>query len=309
MAAMGELHEYAARRDGVFCLADARSFDLTDAQIRRQREREWRTLFDGVYIYAGAPLTPRALLRAACLAAAPNAAVSHRSGAFIYEVPGGRADLAELTSFRWLRCTQPGLIVHESNRIDPVDIRLIDGIPVMRPERVLIELASIYRSPDFIETVLHAMRRKRLVTYDSTVATFQRLAKRGRGGIRVTRTVLERWDPNLKATESPPETALFQILRSAALGTSVVPQFEILDEKGVFVARPDVALPERKIAVEYDSDQEHTDEISLARDNARRNRLMAHGWIVVIARRADVRSGGAHVIAAIRAHLSRPKLA
>jgi len=198
--------------------------------------------------------------------------------------------------------------VHESNRIDPRDVQLIDGIPVMRPERVLIELASIYKSPDFVEKVLHVMRRKRLVTYASTLEAFHRLAKRGRPGIAVTRVVLARWDPAEKPAESVPETELLQILRAARLGR-VVPQLEIFDASGRFIARPDVALPDSMIAVEYDSDAEHTDEMSLARDNARRNRLMAAGWLVVSARRQDVRTGGAFVVAAVRAHLSRPQLA
>jgi hypothetical protein len=200
------------------------------------------------------------------------------------------------------------LLVHESNRIDPRDVTLIDGIPVMRPERVLIELASICKSPDFIEKVLHVMRRKRLVTYASTREVFDRLAKRGRRGIGVTRIVLERWDPSDKPSESPPETGLVQILRAAGVGR-VVPQLEICDANGRFIARPDAVLPDTKVAVEYDSDAEHTDEMSLARDNARRNRLMAAGWIVVTARKPDVRNGGGEVVAAIRAHLSRPQLA
>jgi very-short-patch-repair endonuclease len=178
----------------------------------------------------------------------------------------------------------------------------------MRPERVLIELASIYKSPDFIEKVLHVMRRKRLVTYTSTREVFDRLAKRGRPGIRVTRIVLERWDPEEKPAESVPETALLQILRNAGIGR-VVPQLEIFDSAGRFIARPDVALPDSRIAVEYDSDAEHTDEMSLARDNARRNRLLAAGWIVVTARNTDVRNGGDQVVAAVRAHHARPQLA
>ena len=48
---------------------------------------------------------------------------------------------------------------------------------------------------------------------------------------------------------------------------------------------------------------------SLARDNVRRNRLMAAGWIVVAARKRDVRNGGADVVAAVRAQLARRELA
>jgi very-short-patch-repair endonuclease len=115
------------------------------------------------------------------------------------------------------------------------------------------------------------------------------------------RQVIERWDPAHKPTESPPESTLLQILRDAGLGR-VIPQYEICDQEGRFVARTDVGIPDDRIAVEYDSDQEHTDEMSLARDNSRRNRIMAVGWIVVSARKADLERGGRELLAAIRAH-------
>src|SRR3954468_577722 len=253
-----------------------------------------------VFLVPGAPLAPRSRIRAACKAGAPNAAASHRSGAAMLSLPGGRQDLAEVSCPRWLRTRHSGLIVHESNRIDPRDVREIDGIPVMRPERILIELASIYRSPDFIEVVLHAMLRKKLATIASTTATFRRLARRGRPGIKVVRAVLVRWDPSLKVTDSPPETSLLQLLRGAGLGR-VVPQFVIRDARGDFVARADIGLPDLRVTVEYDSDEEHTDEISIALDNARRLDVIAAGWFPITVRKRDLRSRPDAVIAAIRA--------
>ena len=89
-------------------------------------------------------------------------------------------------------------------------------------------------------------------------------------------------------------------VEAANLGR-VVPQLEIYDERGVFIARPDATLPDVRITVEYESDQEHTDEMSLARDNVRRNRLMAQGWLVVAARKFDIRNGGDEIVAAVRA--------
>jgi hypothetical protein len=270
------------------------------------RVPHWTVLHRGVFLMPGAPLTPRAMIRAACVAGAPHAAASHRSGAALFELPGGRQDLAEVTCPRWLRTAHSDLIVHESKRIDPEDVRMIDGIPVMRPERVLIELASIYRSPNFIELVLHAVLRKKLGTIGSTVTVFNRLAKRGRPGIAVVRAVLERWDPSLSATpETPPETTLFQILRDAGLGR-VVPQHVVRDVNGRFVARVDIGLPDLRVTVEYDSDQEHTNEITIANDNERRNDVIKAGWFPVVARPRDLRNSCVHLIAAIRALRSQP---
>jgi hypothetical protein len=240
-------------------------------------------------------------MRAACLAGAPNAAVSHRAGAAFYEVPGGNHGIAEVNGPRHLRMTASGVIVHETKRIDPGDILLIDGIPVMRPERVLIELASIYKSPQFIETVLHAMLRKKLMTIESTVAVFRRLARRGRPGIAVTRAVLEQFDPSLALTESPPETKLLHILRRGGLGR-VIPQMEIRDEQGNFVARVDIGLPDMRATVEYDSDQEHGDVISIGRDNERRNRIFKAKWTPFVARRRDLATNCVALIQAIKAH-------
>lgn len=284
----------------MFTRADAIDHGLTRKQIEVRQHRDWLSVYEGVFMFRGAPFTPRSLIRAACLAGAPHAAASHRSAAALYEVPGGDPDIAEVTCPRWLRTKHPGLKVHETNRIDTRDLRDIDGIPVMSPERVLIELASIYRSPDFIEVVLHAMLRKRMVTVDSTIATFERLARPGRRGIAVARQVLMKHDASLAVTESVPETLLLQILRDANLGP-VETQYVVTDRQGRFVARVDVAVISSKVSVEYDSDEYHSDPLSIARDNARRNKLIAAGWFPVVARKRDLRNRGVELIAAIRA--------
>jgi len=299
------LYEQAVERDGVFCLADAEAAELTEAEIRGAAAELWRRLYPGVFVVPGAPVTPRVTIRAACVAGAPNAAASHRSGAWMHEVPGGRDDIAELTCPRWLRSKTSGLVVHESKFIDPDDIVYIDGIPVMRAERLLIELASIYKSPTFIEMVLHAMLRKKLVTVESTSDVFARMARRGRPGIQVVRAVLSRWDGSLAVPESPPETRLVQLLQGAELGR-VVPQMKVFDRAGNFVARVDVGLPDCRVTIDYDSDQEHGDLISNARDNARRHRIAQAGWLPLAARKEDLREGCRDLIAAIREVRSEP---
>jgi very-short-patch-repair endonuclease len=65
------------------------------------------------------------------------------------------------------------------------------------------------------------------------------------------------------------------------------------DANGLFLGRVDAAYPAARIAIEYDSEQEHSDEFQTARD-ARRNRaLQARGdWKVLSARYEDLRRGG-----------------
>ena len=100
--------------------------------------------------------------------------------------------------------------------------------------------------------------------------------------------------------ESEQETALLDLLDRAGFPTAQ-PQFVIRSIDGSFLARVDAAFPRERIALEYDSDQEHSDPVALARDNARRNKLIAAGWTVISARRHDIMEDGASFLAAIGA--------
>ncbi len=298
------LHAWAAAHDGVFSLVDAARAGLSERQIERRARDSWIRMYRGVYRVAGAPLTRAGELRAACLAGAPNAAVSHSTAAAYHAVPGARRDILEITCPRWFRTVQSGLVVHERFRVTPEDTQLIQDLPVVRPELLALQLAGMHRSPDFAESVLQALRRKRLITYDSMLRVFQRHAGRGVPGSRALRVALERWDPTQRATDSEMETLLLQVLRAHDLPTAV-PQFEIFDRNGRFVARVDAAIVEWKATVDYDSKQEHSDEFQIARDNGRRNRIWAAGWHPVVARHRDLLSGGAELAAALRATATR----
>ena len=147
---------------------------------------------------------------------------------------------------------------------------------------------------------MQAARRKRLITFESTREMLDRHARRGLRGVRSLRTVLDAWDPSRSPTESEMETLLLRLLVDAGY-SEAVPQLEIVDTSGNFVARVDIALPSWNIAVDYDSKQEHSDEFQLARDARRRNRIVAAGWRHISARHGDLRSGGGELLDAIDA--------
>jgi very-short-patch-repair endonuclease len=298
------LADLARRADGIFTRADAQACGLSDREIDWRAVHAWARLHPLVFRMPGAPRTWRGDLRAACFAGEPFAVLSHRTAARLYGLPGGREDIIELTCPRWRRSQTSGLVVHESTLVDPRDVQLVDDLPIVRPERAVFELASIYRSPNFVERVLHAARRQRLITYESTRATFERLAGRGRPGVVVFREALERWRPSQPPTESEMETLLLQTLRRAALPEPTL-QYEVFDGGGRFVARVDAAYPDHRIVIEYDSIQEHSDEWAIARDASRRNRLLALGYQPLSARHHDLKTGGNELATAIRALLRR----
>ena len=115
---------------------------------------------------------------------------------------------------------------------------------------------------------------------------------------------LDRWSPTSRATASEMETVLLQQLRGHGLDPIV--QFDVLDEFGNLVATTDLGLPKSLVTIDYDSMQEHSDEFQIARDNRRRNEIIAAGYKPLVARYNDVRSGARQLMDEIERASRRP---
>jgi hypothetical protein len=300
-----QLLAFAADHHAVFRGAHARLCGLTDRQISgRISLGVWRRLYDDVYIAAGAPLTWKGALLAACWAGGFRAAASHRSAAALWELAGGRRTIVEITCPRWRRTKQNGLVVHETRALDGPDIADLRGIPVTTPERTLLDLGAVCHE-SVVEMALDKAEHRGLVTEASVRSTLARLGKQGRNGVGKLRRLVDARDPGRRAPESEMETMLMQYVRRMGW-PEPVPQYEIR-ECGVFVARVDAAFPEWRIAIEYQSNEHHSGQRASQRDNDRRLRIIAAGWFPVEATLPDVRNGGTRLVAALRSARERYK--
>jgi very-short-patch-repair endonuclease len=117
----------------------------------------------------------------------------------------------------------------------------------------------------------------------------------------VLRAILNERDPARAPCESEKETELYALLRRHGLPLPI-PQYEIF-HNGRFIARPDFAYVEAKLAIEYESYQEHEGKLALDRDTARRNALTSIKWREVGVTNADIRSGGHTICRQIGDHL------
>jgi very-short-patch-repair endonuclease len=77
-------------------------------------------------------------------------------------------------------------------------------------------------------------------------------------------------------------------------------QFVVRDRTGNFLARADLAYPDAKVLVEYDSYRHHSGKVALVRDSARRNALVAEGYATITATPADLRNRAHRLAAEIR---------
>ena len=93
-------------------------------------------------------------------------------------------------------------------------------------------------------SMIHAARRKRLITYESTHETFDRHARRGLKGVAALRDRARALESRRsRPTESEMETLLLQALRDHGLPEPVL-QFEVRDARGTLVGRVDAAYPD-----------------------------------------------------------------
>ena len=288
----------------VFTTRHARVCGFTDDQIaHRLATQRWESAHLNAYRLAGSTETWTGRLLAACWAGGFRAVASHRSAAALYELAGGRQDVSEITCPRWRRARHAGVEVHETKALDPIDMTVVDGIPVTTPERTLFDLGAVC-GPLVVRMAFDKARRVGLVTYESTELALRCLARRGRPGSRTLRAVLASRNPAQAPSESEMETLMLDVIECHGL-PAPVPQYEVYDSSGRFVARADAAYPDARIAIEYQSYQEHAGPEPLVRDSRRRNALKVIHWDTIEATAPELRDGGQLFCAALRAGLRR----
>jgi hypothetical protein len=301
-AADRALADFARTNHGVFTLEHSRLLGITDGEREhRVATGQWHVIHEDVYYIAGAPESWKGRLLAACWAGGFRAVASHRSAAALYELAGGREQVAEITCPRWRRARHSGVEVHETKALDPIDMTVVDGIPTTTPERTLFDLGAVC-GPLVVRMAFDKARKNGLVTFGSTELALRRLARRGRPGSRILRAVLASRDPAQAPSESEMETMLLDVIERHGL-PAPVPQYEIYDRAGHFVGRVDAAYPEQRIAIEYQSYQEHAEPEAIVRDSRRRKALKAIRWDTIEATAPELKDGGGPFCAALRAML------
>jgi hypothetical protein len=160
----------------------------------------------------------------------------------------------------------------------------IDGFRVTSPARTYTDVAYRLTIPELV-AFGDAMMRRYGTSQRELLATILR-RKRYPGRLKA-RQCVDLLDPR---AESPKESELRIMLLDAGLPRpSINP--DILDHRGRFLARGDVAFEDYRVLVEYDGAY-HAEMGQRAHDAARRAMLREHGWIVVEVVGEDMRHPG-----------------
>ncbi len=141
-AADSAIARVAAGQHGLVTREQLLAMGLTARGIQHRCARvRLHRVHGGVYAVGCLVMTTHSRAMAAVLACGPNAVLSHRSAAALWELvpaPGGPVDVTAVGKRR-----RRGVIAHRSRTLGPGDVTKRSAIPVTTPLRTLVDLADV----------------------------------------------------------------------------------------------------------------------------------------------------------------------
>lgn len=288
------IDELAASRGGVLSRADALHGGLTRRQIQhRVRSGLWTTLHPGIYLVGGRELDQRASTRAAVAWAGSAAVASGLTAAWWWGLRDWAPGAAEVTVPRHRSRRCPPEVVLRRRDLDLVDLVVLRGLPVTALPLTVLDAADALgrdSGPPLVDRAL-----QRWVSFAELHAAYCRSV--GRHGSPWLGKVLRQ---AADGACSQAERVLHRLLRRAGIKGWVAHHQVVVAGVEYWL---DVAVVERRLAIEVDGWAWHSDVERFARDRRRQNALILAGWTVLRFTWQDLTSRAEAVIAQIRTAL------
>jgi hypothetical protein len=191
-----------------------------------------------------------------------------------------------------------GLVVH---RRDGAPLGEVDGRPATTAEWTAVEVARTLRRPRALATLDAALRSGTCERRHLRAAAARQAGRRGIVHVR------ELIPMAAAEAESPMESEARLAMLDGGL-TPPVLQYEIVD-RNWRMWRVDFAWPDRRVAVEYDGLDWHSDPERFRNDRQKRAALQEVGWTVVSIVADDVRRRSWDMVRRIEIELARSQVA
>lgn len=233
----------------------------------------------GVYRLNGAPVTWHGAVMAAVMAAGDLAVASHTTAAELWrmrdrrEAPDDSQAQARLHLIAPRRVRIPGVIGHQQV-LRQAEIASVAGVPTTTPERTLLDLAGMLSPRELGELTDEAIRR-RLVNLERLRRTVESHAGGGRRRLGPIQKVLSERVPGFDPGANAWEARMDQMWEHLGLPPAVR-QYRLRIGRRIY--RPDRAILDLKIAVDWNGYQPHGALEAFHRDSDRRADLAAAGW-------------------------------
>ncbi len=264
-----------ALRGHAFTVAMAAEHGLSRRVLQ---SRHFHQLHRGVYVLAGTAVTTALLVEADLLRLPGDAHLSHVTGLQWLGVDVGSPTPRHYSTNTGAQTSLRDVVLHR--RQAPLRGCEVRGIATLMPDRLVIDAAAMLPPVALVGVTDQLVRRGLLEEEDlATFAWTHHL-----DGVRAARVAA----PHVRArVDSLRETDVRLLLVSSGLPEPEV-NIDILDVCGAFLARGDLVYRWLKVLVEYDGRHHAEDPQQWQKDLARRERLEAAGWIVVVVTGADL---------------------
>lgn len=267
----------AAAQLGCFTHAQAKACGFSRSAIARMiRLGVWMDVTSGVYMSAGSPVPWESRVMAAVLGT-PGSTASHQTAARIRTLPVFGDPQIELAVQRHTNHEERLANIHELKDLVPSDVTLVGPIPVTTIPRTIVDLAAIHRKPR-LERVLDDALVRRLTTTEEVSTVLERVARRGKPGVRLLRGLLAARAGGLILPSSELERIFYTLLENSALPRATRqwhPPWWDRPEGCV-----DAAWPELGVITEADGRRWHSRDQDNERDKFRDGVAAKHGYRV-----------------------------
>lgn len=268
----------AERQLGLVTTGQAEAAGLSRHAIdHRVRTGRWSRVHRGVLRIEGHPRSHRQSLAAACLAAGPGAAVSHRAAADLHGIRLPDPPPVEISVPRPTAIRRPGLVVHRSRDLDADQVVELDGLTVTSPLRLLVDLGQVVEWW-LVDRALESLLVRKAVTVAQVRAGLEHHSRKGRNGCGPLRHVLDRRGLGDLRPEGVTEALFAQVCHDRDLPVPVHQhEVRLAGQR----RRIDFAYPDLRIAIELDGYEYHVAPDQFEIDRARGNELVLAGWTVL----------------------------
>jgi Protein of unknown function (DUF559)/Transcriptional regulator, AbiEi antitoxin len=265
----------AARQAGRLSRAQALAVGITDSSLlRRLRAGRWERVHPGVYALSGAPPTWIGDVWAAVLATGPLCSVTHETAIRMHGSEHVAPLPVTLTIPQGGHARIAGTFVHQIDDLRPDDVTSVEGLPVSRVPRAVVEVAATI-GPRRLERVLDDLVFDRRTSYAQVAAALARVARPGKPGVRTLAAVLDERSGSIPA-DSDLERGLYAALVGAGLPE---PRCQsALPGRGSVEGVVDAAYADCRLILEADGRRWHTRVAALRRDHERDAEAARAGW-------------------------------
>jgi len=258
----------------VFTVKEAAAYGLSREVLRGRR---FRAVQQSVFRYADSELTLEMAVKAALYVLPPDAALSHVSNMQWRGIEVGPKWPVHFSTNTELRCIRSGIELHRRRGL--LHVTADRGVPILGPDRTFVDASTQLSLRDVVRTGDALLRLE--MTNLATLGAY--LDRSHINGVRRARRLMgllrERVD-SFKETD-------VRLLLAFARLPEPVPNTDIFDRAGGFIAHGDLVYAEFKVLVEYDGWLHERTALKRSKDHQRRELLDGEGWRVIVVTAED----------------------